>query len=136
MSRSAYSATSYSELARVAREVERHQRLHPGEPPRTSHLQRLLPGTAPVVAVSDWVRAWPATIAPHLEARLTVLGTDGFGRSDTRAELRGFFEVSRHHVVLAALDALATEGGLPRSACAQAIECYGIDASAAMPWRV
>jgi pyruvate dehydrogenase E1 component len=131
-----YSATSYSELARDAREVERHQRLHPGEAPRTSHLQRLLPGTAPVVAVSDWVRAWPATIAPHLEPRLTVLGTDGFGRSDTRAELRGFFEIGRHHVVLAALDALATQGRLPRAACAQAIERYGIEAEAAVPWRV
>jgi pyruvate dehydrogenase E1 component len=131
-----YSATSYSELARDAREVERHQLLHPGEAPRTSHLQRLLPGTAPVVAVSDWVRAWPATIAPHLEPRLTVLGTDGFGRSDTRAELRGFFEIGRHHVVLAALDALATQGRLPRAACAQAIERYGIEAEAAVPWRV
>jgi pyruvate dehydrogenase E1 component len=131
-----FSATSYSELAREAREVERYHRLHPMEAPRTSHLQRLLPGTAPVVAVSDWVRAWPATIAPYLEARLTVLGTDGFGRSDTRAELRGFFEVTRHHVVLAALDALAARGEVPREACAQAISRYGIDANAAVPWRV
>ena len=89
-----------------------------------------------MVAVSDWVRAWPATIAPHLEARLTVLGTDGFGRSDTRAELRGFFEVTRHHVVLAALDALAARGEVPREACPQAISRYGIDANAAVPWRV
>jgi pyruvate dehydrogenase E1 component len=131
-----YSATSYSELARDAREVERHKRLHPGEAPRTSHLQRLLPGTAPVVAVSDWVRAWPSTIAPYLDAKLTVLGTDGFGRSDTRAALRGFFEVNRHHVVLAALDALAARGQISREACAQALQRYDIDDGAPQPWGV
>ena len=129
-----FSATSYSELAREAREVERHNRLHPGQAPRTSHLQRLLPGATPVVAVSDWVRAWPSTIAPYLEARLTVLGTDGFGRSDTRAELRGFFEVTRHHVVLAALDALAARGEVARDVCTQAMARYGIAPSAPVPW--
>ncbi|MGA1327753.1 MAG: transketolase-like TK C-terminal-containing protein, partial [Rubrivivax sp.] len=131
-----YSATSYSELARDAREVERHNRLHPGEAPRASHLQRLLPGDAPVVAVSDWVRAWPSTIAPHLDAKLTVLGTDGFGRSDTRAALRGFFEVNRHHVALAALDALAARGQIAREVCAQALQRYGIDDGAPQPWGV
>ena len=114
--------------------MERHNRLHPGQAPRTSHLQRLLPGATPVVAVSDWVRAWPSTIAPYLEARLTVLGTDGFGRSDTRAELRGFFEVTRHHVVLAALDALAARGEIARDVCAQAMARYGIAPSAPVPW--
>jgi pyruvate dehydrogenase E1 component len=131
-----YSATSYSELARDAREAERHNRLHPGTALRTSHLQTLLPGDAPVVAVSDWVRAWPSTIAPYLDAKLTVLGTDGFGRSDTRAALRGFFEVNRHHVALAALDALAARGQVAREVCAQALQRYGIDAGAAQPWSV
>jgi pyruvate dehydrogenase E1 component len=91
---------------------------------------------APVVAVSDWVRAWPSTIAPYLDAKLTVLGTDGFGRSDTRAALRGFFEVNRHHVVLAALDALAARGQVAREVCAQALQRYCIDAGAPQPWGV
>ena len=89
-----------------------------------------------MVAVSDWVRAWPSTIAPYLDAKLTVLGTDGFGRSDTRAALRGFFEVNRHHVVLAALDALAARGQISREACAQALQRYDIDDGAPQPWRV
>jgi pyruvate dehydrogenase E1 component len=85
----------------------------------------------PVVAVSDWVRAWPSTIAPYLDAKLTVLGTDGFDRSDTRAALRGFFEVNRHHVVL---DARAARGQIAREVCAQALQRYGIDAAAPQPW--
>jgi hypothetical protein len=117
-----------------AREVERHNRLHPQAEPRTSHLQRQLPGDAPVVAVSDWVRAWPSAIAPYLDARLVVLGTDGFGRSDTRAALRRFFEVTAQHVVLAALDALARQGRGGRDRVAQAIDRYGIAADATVPW--
>jgi pyruvate dehydrogenase E1 component len=123
-----FSATSYSELARDAREAERHNRLHPLDAPRGCHLTDLLPGAAPVVAASDWVRAWPGLVAPHLDARMTLLGTDGFGRSDTRAALRGFFEVNRHHVVLAALNAL------DRQLAAQAIARYGLDGDITPPW--
>ena len=130
-----FSATSYSELARDAREAERHQRLHPDQPPRTCHLTDLLPGTAPVVAVSDWVRAWPGLVAPYLDARLTVLGTDGFGRSDTRAALRSFFEIDRHHVVLAALQALAQQGRIDPAVCAQALQRYGLHADVDAPWH-
>ncbi len=101
-----WSATSFSELARDAEGVERWNRLHPQAAPRRSHVQECLAGDAPVIAASDSVRAWPQRIATHLDAELTVLGTDGFGRSDTRERLRRFFEVDRHHVVLAALDAL------------------------------
>ncbi len=140
-----FSATSYSELARDARDVERNIRLHPQDATttttssssstlRTSHLAALLPGTAPVVAVSDWVRAWPAQIAPHLKAPLIVLGTDGFGRSDTRAALRSFFEIDRHHIVLAALDALREQGSVSAAVCAQAIARYGISSDDAAPW--
>jgi len=123
-----WSATSYSELAREAREVERWNR------PRLSHVERSLAGPAPIVAASDYVRAWPQSIAPYLEARMTALGTDGFGRSDTRSALRRFFEVDRQHVVLAALDALARNGRIERRVCAEAIVKYGIDAAAAPPW--
>jgi len=79
-----WSATSFAELARDSREVERWNRLHPADAPRTSHLAQCLPGNAPVVAASDYVRAWPQLAGAHLDAPFTALGTDGFGRSDTR----------------------------------------------------
>ena len=129
-----WSATSFSELARDAREVERYNRLHPEAPQRQSHVARCLSGDAPVIAATDYVRAWPQSIAGGFEAPYTVLGTDGFGRSDTRAALRSFFEVDRHHVVLAALDALARAGRIERSLCAQAIARYDIDTEADASW--
>src|SRR6185295_17889449 len=119
-----WSATSFGELAREAREVERFNRLHPTEPVRTSHVQRCLAGGAPVVAATDYVRAWPQLIASYLQAPFTALGTDGFGRSDTRAALRSFFEVNRHHVVLAALTALRGRGQVNAATCAEAITRY------------
>ena len=129
-----WSATSYSELARDAQAVERHNRLHPTEPPRTSHLQHCLGGPTPVVAASDYVRAWPQLVASHVQAPFTVLGTDGFGRSDTRAALRSFFEVDRHHIVLAALSALREQGAVDAVLCAEAIHRYGITTDRAAPW--
>ena len=130
-----WSATSYSELAREAQAVERWNRLHPGEPARTSHLEECLPGLVPVVAASDYVRAWPQLVAPYLDARFIALGTDGFGRSDTRQALREFFEVDRHHLVLAALSALARDGAIGPDVCASAIQRYGIEVGNAAPWE-
>jgi pyruvate dehydrogenase E1 component len=130
-----WSATSFSELARDAREVERHNRLHPDQPRRQSHVARCLAGNSPVIAASDYVRAWPQLIAGSFDAPFTVLGTDGFGRSDTRAALRRFFEVDRHHIVLATLDALARAGRIDRVLCVQAIQRYGIDAKAEAAWN-
>jgi pyruvate dehydrogenase E1 component len=129
-----YSATSFGELARAAREAERWNRLHPEQPPRRSHLEEMLPGDAPVVAATDYVRAYPQLIASYLDARFVALGSDGFGRSDTRSALRGFFEIDRYHVVLAALDALARQGTVERSLLAQAIARYGVDPGRAPPW--
>ncbi|WP_350616685.1 alpha-ketoglutarate dehydrogenase [Pseudomonas sp. HY7a-MNA-CIBAN-0227] len=129
-----YSVTSFSELAREAREVERWNRLHPGQAPRHSHLADCLPKGAPVIAVSDYVRAVPHMIASYLDSAFTVLGTDGFGRSDTRAALRDFFEVDRYHIVLAALTALAEQGSLDREVCQQAIERYGLQAERGASW--
>ena len=131
-----FSVTSFSELAKDAREVERWNRLNPSEPSRLSQVARLLPGPVPVVAATDYVSALPQMIAPHLDARYVVLGTDGFGRSDTRAALRSFFEVDRHQIVLAALDALARSGGIARAVLKEAITKYGIDAQAPAPWTV
>jgi len=129
-----WSATSYSELEREARELEREARLQPKKKARRSHVARCLDGEAPIVAASDSVRAWPLSIAPHVDARFVALGTDGFGRSDTRDALRRFFEVDRHHIVLAALDALAAQGTIERATCAQAIRRYEIDVGPLPPW--
>ena len=129
-----WSATSFSELARDAREAERRNRLDPGGIPRVSHVAACLEGSAPVVAASDYVRAWPELIAPHIDAPVLALGTDGFGRSDTRAALRQFFEVDRHQIVLAALTALRRQGAVDAAVCAQAIERYRIDASRPSSW--
>jgi len=129
-----WSATSFGELAREAREVERFNRLHPTEPVRTSHVQRCLAGGAPVVAATDYVRAWPQLIASYLQAPFTALGTDGFGRSDTRAALRSFFEVNRHHVVLAALTALRGRGQVNAATCAEAITRYELSPQAMPSW--
>jgi pyruvate dehydrogenase E1 component len=129
-----WSVTSFSELAREAREVERHNRLNPAETEQVSHLCASLVGDAPVIVASDYVRAWPQLIASYVDARFIALGTDGFGRSDTRAALRSFFEVDRHQVVLAALDGLVREGKLPRQVLAEAIERYALDGDRPAPW--
>ena len=130
-----WSATSYSELARDARESQRWTRLHPQAAPRLAHVQQCLAGTLPVVATSDWVCAWPHSVAAYLEAPFTALGTDGFGRSDTRTALRGFFEIDRRHVVLAALAGLACAGTVDSALAARALVEYGIDAEAVPSWR-
>ena len=131
-----WSATSFAELARGAREAERWNRLHPEAEPRVSHLLRCLPGDTPVVAASDYVRAWPQLAGVYLDAPFTALGTDGFGRSDTRAALRGFFEVDRQHIVVAALDALRRRGRIDPAVCAQALQRYVLAAEANAPWSV
>ena len=134
-----FSVTSFGELAREAREVERANRLEPGTMDRVSHVTRLLAGDGPVIAATDYVRAWPQLIAEYVPARYVTLGTDGFGRSDTRTALRRHFEVDRHHVVLAALQALVREGRLERGVLAEALARYGIAATARAgappPWE-
>ncbi len=132
-----WSATSFVELARDAREVQRHNRLQPGESALTSHAGRCLDGALPVIAATDYVRAVPQLIAEYVRAPAFItLGTDGFGRSDTRAALRAFFEVDRFHIVLAALDALAGTGTVARATLAAALERYSIAAQVSAPWRV
>ena len=102
-----WSVTSFSELARDGADVERWNLLHPGEPPRRAHIARCLDGDVPAVAATDYVRAHAESVRAHFDAPYRVLGTDGFGRSDTRAKLRGFFEVDERFVTLAALEQLA-----------------------------
>jgi pyruvate dehydrogenase E1 component len=80
------------------------------------------------------VRAYPQLIASYVGAPFVALGTDGFGRSDTRSALRGYFEIDRRHIAVAALDALARQERVPRSVVAQALERYAIDVDAPPPW--
>ena len=131
-----WSATSYSELARDARETERRNRLNPLEEPVVSHLSACLSGSAPIVAASDYVRAYPQMIAAYVNARFTALGTDGFGRSDTRQALRAFFEVDRCSIVIAALTSLAADGAIARELAASAVQRYRVDGSAPPPWAI
>jgi pyruvate dehydrogenase E1 component len=127
-----WSVTSYTELRRDGMEAERYNRLHPGAEPRSSFVEESLGmRNGPVVAATDYVRSLPDSIRPWVDAPFTVLGTDGFGRSDYRKALRRFFEVDRHHVAVAALHAL----GRDEDAKA-AIEKYGIDPETEAPWRI
>ena len=133
-----WSCTSFTELRRDGMACERHNRLHPGaKQPKRPYVARCLEGhDGPVVASTDYMRTFADQIRPYVDRRFITLGTDGFGRSDTREKLRGFFEVDRYHVVVAALAALADEGGVKPDKVAEAIRKYGIDAKAPAPWTV
>ncbi len=131
-----FSATSFSELAKDAAEVERGRRLGAEVAARRSHVETLLAGATPIIAATDYVRAYPQLIAPYVEARFVALGTDGFGRSDSRAALRSFFEVDRSHIVLAALEALVREETLDRATLLEAIARFGVKTDTSAPWKV
>jgi pyruvate dehydrogenase E1 component len=123
-----WSATSYSELRREALVVERWNRRHPEATPRKAWLQEQLgDDSAPIVAASDWMTAIPDLVAPWINVPYLVLGTDGFGLSDTREALRDFFSVDSTHIAAAAMVALSRSGErTPRDAAA-AIKELGID---------
>ncbi len=126
-----WSATSFTELARDGNAAERHARLHPLEDAPVPYVARCLDAArGPVVAATDYQRAFAEQIRPWVPGRYEVLGTDGYGRSDYRVALRRFFEVDRFHVVVAALHAL----GRPQDA-ADALAKYDIDTEGAPPWR-
>ena len=115
------------EDARPGAEVERWNRLHPGEDARLSHVERCLSGRkGPVVAASDYVRSHVEPIRAHVPGRFSVLGTDGYGRSDGREKLRSFFEVDRYFVVVNALKALADEGLVDVALVSKALSDFGI----------
>jgi pyruvate dehydrogenase E1 component len=130
-----WSVTSFTELAREAREAERWNRLHPTRTRRTSYVSGCLPGDTPVIAATDYVCAYPNLIAGYVRAPYSALGTDGFGRSDNRVALRGFFEVDRRHIAVAALYALAEQRTTSFDLVAAAIEKYAIDGEASAPWN-
>jgi len=133
-----WSCTSFNELRRDGMAAERFNLLHPEEKAQLPHVSHLLKGRkGPAVAATDYMRSFADQIRPYINDRkFTVLGTDGFGRSDTRSQLRKFFEVNRYYVVVAALKALADDGQIQTKMVSDAIKKYGIDASKPAPWTV
>ena len=132
-----WSVTSFTELRRDGIEVERWNMLHPLDEPRRAFVtEQLSSREGPVVASTDYLRAFPDQIRQWVPGSYRVLGTDGFGRSDSRSALRRFFEVDRHYVALAALKELADEGQVDRERVKEAIDRYKIDADAPMPTTV
>jgi pyruvate dehydrogenase E1 component len=132
-----WSAPSFNELRRDGMEVERWNMLHPTEQPRRSWVEQCLADRqGPVVAATDYMRTFAEQIRPHVPGSYRVLGTDGYGRSDSRANLRRFFEVDRHAVAVAALASLAAQGAVPATTVADAINRYGIDPEAPPPWTL
>jgi pyruvate dehydrogenase E1 component len=123
-----WSVTSFNELRREGIDVERWNMLHPEQTPRESFVQTQLQDTrGPVIAASDYMRAYADQIRPYVPRCYRVLGTDGFGRSDMRSQLRKFFEVNRYYVAVAALKALADDGAIPAETVSTAIRRYRID---------
>ena len=131
-----FSATSFTELAKEARTIERHNRLHPTETRKYSHLQECLPGEMPIVAATDYVAALPHLVAPYVEGRFIALGTDGFGRSDQRSVLREFFEVDRKNIALAAIESLTRLNLIDHVVLIDALKKLGIDQKSAPPWTL
>jgi pyruvate dehydrogenase E1 component len=129
-----WSVTSYNELYRDGHACERWNMLHPTAPPRVPYIAECLkdaPGV--LVAASDYVKALPDSIDKWLPRPLNALGTDGYGRSESRASLRDFFEVDHRYVVVATLGALAREGRIEKAVVEQAITTLGINAEKANP---
>ncbi len=128
---------SFTELARDGQATERHNLLHPAEAPKHSHVETLLKDAkGPVIAATDYVRAFAEQIRAFVPGRYVVLGTDGFGRSDTREKLRHFFEVDRYWVTVAALKALADEGTIKPQRVAEALAKYQLDPAKPNPMTV
>jgi pyruvate dehydrogenase E1 component len=132
-----FSITSFSELRREALEVERWNLLHPTEAQKLPYVSTLFKDReGPVIAATDYVRSVPDQIRQWVGARYLTLGTDGFGRSDSRAALRRHFEVDRSHIAIAALKALADEGKVDQETVTGAMRALGIDPAKPAPWKV
>jgi pyruvate dehydrogenase E1 component len=130
-----WSVTSFTELRRDGIDVERWNMLHPLSEPRQAYVSQSL-GDGPVVASTDYIRAFADQIRQWVPGPYRVLGTDGFGRSDFRSALRRFFEVDRHYIALAALKELADTGTIEPSVVAEAIKRFEIDPEAPIPTSV
>ena len=131
-----WSVTSFNELRREGIACDRWNTLHPEAKARASYVEQCLDAKTPVIAATDYIRSYADQIRPFVKAHYKTLGTDGFGRSDTRKKLRGFFEVDRHYVAIAALKALADEGAIPASEVTKAIKLYKINPDKPNPTTV
>jgi pyruvate dehydrogenase E1 component len=132
-----FSITSFSELRREALEIERWNTLHPAEVARVPYVESLLKDRAgPIVAATDYMRIVPDQIREWVDGRYVTLGTDGYGRSDSRAALRKHFEVDRNYIVVTALKALADEGKVDQATVMGAMKALGVDPSKPVPWKV
>ncbi|HYG33130.1 MAG TPA: pyruvate dehydrogenase (acetyl-transferring), homodimeric type, partial [Methylophilaceae bacterium] len=132
-----WSVTSFTELRREGIDVDRWNLLNPEKPQKLTYVGKCLEkAEGPVIASTDYMRSFADQIRTFIRQRYVVLGTDGYGRSDSREALRSFFEVDRYYVVLAALKALADEGKLPAAKAAEAIKKYKIDINKPNPVTV
>jgi pyruvate dehydrogenase E1 component len=132
-----WSVTSFNELRREGQDVERWNMLHPGKKQRVPFVTGQFEGIdGPLVAATDYIRAYADQIRPFLGQRYVTLGTDGYGRSDMRSQLRKFFEVNRYYVVVAALKALADDGRIDNAQVGKAIRKYRIDPEKPNPLTV
>ena len=132
-----YSVTSFSELRRDALDAQRWNLLHPNSAPRKTYVEHVLcECEGPFIAATDYMKTVADQIRQWVPGQYAVLGTDGYGRSDSRAELRRFFEVDRHYVVIAALKALSDEGKIDKNTVSQAMHTFGIDPEKPNPLTV
>ena len=130
-----YSITSYSELEKDARSVKRKNMLDPTNK-KESYIEKLIDNNDAIIATSDYVRAYSQLISSYLKNKFTPLGTDGFGRSDTRKNLRDFFEVDSPHIVLSTLYSLFEEGEIPIDMVQKAIKKYNFQTNRDDPWNL
>ncbi len=128
-----WSVTSFNELARDGQDADRWNLLHPEAEPRVPYVAECLAGDAPIIASTDYMKAYAEQVRPYLSAPFKVLGTDGFGRSDTREKLRDFFEVDRRYVVLATLSTLAAQQKISSDVVRKARDDLGIDPDKSNP---
>ena len=132
-----WNVTSFSELRREAEESERWNLIHPDKRQKKPHLEKSLSKhKVPTVAVSDYVKMVAEQISPYVPGDYYALGTDGFGRSDTRENLRHFFEVDRYYIVLTAIRALVNTGSVDPALSEKVMKKYGIDPNKPSPITV
>ena len=132
-----WSVTSFNELRRDGLDAERWNMLNPEKPQRLSYVAEVMKGAqGPTIASTDYMKSFAEQISAFVPGKFVALGTDGYGRSDSREALRSFFEVDRYYVVVAALKALADEGKLPASKVSEAIKKYKLDANKPNPTTV
>jgi pyruvate dehydrogenase E1 component len=131
-----FSATSFNQLRREGMEAARWNLLHPTEAQKKPYITQVLEQSeGPTIAATDYIRNYADQVREYVPGRYVVLGTDGFGRSDSRQKLREFFEVNRYYVAVAALKALADEGKIPAAKVAEAIAKYGINVDKVASWK-